>query len=212
LGVVKGSYERAQPEVRANFERSVTILSKFANVTHDVEFPDYPYSEMLRTILYSEGASAFRELIDKGQMREMRNQADRIGGYLGMMVSAVDYLQAQRVRKLARLAIDELLAKYDALVGPTEWEVSGRVGEPFDRTTSRSAKQRELEARGPELVPAGNLAGVPAITVPNGFGQNNLPTGLQFLGAAWSERTLVAIADAYQRATDWHKRRPPAVV
>jgi aspartyl-tRNA(Asn)/glutamyl-tRNA(Gln) amidotransferase subunit A len=61
------------------------------------------------------------------------------------------------------------------------------------------------------LVPAGNIAGVPALTIPSGFGQNQLPTSLQLMGAAWSEATLIAIADAYQHATDWHTRRPPAL-
>jgi aspartyl-tRNA(Asn)/glutamyl-tRNA(Gln) amidotransferase subunit A len=44
--------------------------------------------------------------------------------------------------------------------------------------------------------------------VPNGFGQNGLPTSLQLIGRAFSEATLIAIADRYQQATDWHKRRP----
>jgi aspartyl-tRNA(Asn)/glutamyl-tRNA(Gln) amidotransferase subunit A len=46
--------------------------------------------------------------------------------------------------------------------------------------------------------------------VPNGFGKNNLPTSLQFLGRAYSEATLVALADRYQQDTDFHARRPPA--
>jgi aspartyl-tRNA(Asn)/glutamyl-tRNA(Gln) amidotransferase subunit A len=53
--------------------------------------------------------------------------------------------------------------------------------------------------------------GVPAVAVPNGLGQNNLPTSLQFLGRAYSEGTLLALADRYQSLTEWHKARPPAV-
>jgi Asp-tRNA(Asn)/Glu-tRNA(Gln) amidotransferase A subunit family amidase len=45
--------------------------------------------------------------------------------------------------------------------------------------------------------------------VPNGFGEDRVPTGVQFVGSAWSEATLIAIADAYQQRTDWHTRRPP---
>jgi aspartyl-tRNA(Asn)/glutamyl-tRNA(Gln) amidotransferase subunit A len=60
------------------------------------------------------------------------------------------------------------------------------------------------------VIPAGNLAGLPALCVPNGIGKNNLPTSLQFLGRAHSEATLVALADRYQQDTDWHTRRPPA--
>ncbi len=61
------------------------------------------------------------------------------------------------------------------------------------------------------MIPAGNLAGLPALCVPNGIGKNNLPTSLQFLGRAFSESTLVALADRYQQDTDWHTRRPPAI-
>ncbi len=215
LGVVKASYERAQPEVKANFEKSVEVLSKFADITHDVEFPDFPYGQILSTILYSEGTAAFRELVETGRMREMQNHADRIGGYIGMTISAVDYLQAQRVRKLARRALDELLSRYDALLGPTTTAVSRRVDEPFNRPAagaSRGATSAVPQQQAAPLVPAGNVAGVPAITVPNGFGQNNIPTGLHFLGAAWSEQTLIAAAAAFQQATEWHQRRPPKLM
>jgi aspartyl-tRNA(Asn)/glutamyl-tRNA(Gln) amidotransferase subunit A len=42
----------------------------------------------------------------------------------------------------------------------------------------------------------------------DGFGKNNLPTGLQFTGRAWTEARLIALARQYQAATDWHTRRP----
>lgn len=61
---------------------------------------------------------------------------------------------------------------------------------------------------GPPIIQAGNLAGQPALAIPNGFGPNNLPTGIQFTGKAWSEARLLSIAHAYQQATDWHTRRP----
>src|SRR2546430_4478222 len=58
------------------------------------------------------------------------------------------------------------------------------------------------------LIPAGNLAGLPAIFFPCGFGSDGLPVGLQIVGPAFSEPLLVAIVSAYQRATGHHLRRP----
>ncbi|MCE9533461.1 MAG: hypothetical protein K8T89_20400, partial [Planctomycetes bacterium] len=59
-----------------------------------------------------------------------------------------------------------------------------------------------------EVISAGNAVGQPALSVPNGFGDNNLPTGLQFTGKIWSEATLLALARLYQNETDWHQKRP----
>jgi len=209
IGVVKGASDHVQPEIKENFEKSVQVLSNFCDVQQGVEFPDYPYTAILWIILGAEGASAYRELIDSGQMRELQNQGDRMGGYVGSMISAVDYLQAQRVRKKARLAIDEQLAKFDVLIAPSAGAGSRRVSESFNRPAGSSASgTRPTFPQGPALIPAGNIAGVPGLTIPNGFGQNRIPTGLQFLGAAWSEQTMLGIADAYQQETDWHRQRP----
>jgi Asp-tRNA(Asn)/Glu-tRNA(Gln) amidotransferase A subunit family amidase len=54
----------------------------------------------------------------------------------------------------------------------------------------------------------GNLTGLPTLCIPMGFGQGGLPLGLQFVGAAWDETTILALGEAYQRVTDWHRKRP----
>jgi aspartyl-tRNA(Asn)/glutamyl-tRNA(Gln) amidotransferase subunit A len=210
LAIARGTYERVQPEIRANFEKSVEVLAQFADVSHDVQFPDYPYPQMIGLIIAAEGASAFRDLTDTGRERELQNQTSRTTGYADSVVSAVDYLQALRVRKVARRAMDAFLANYDAVVAPTMSAVSRRVGEIWDRPAQTSALPRPANAQSLSLLSAGNLGGIPALTVPNGFGQDNIPTGLQFVGGAWSERTLIALAETYQSQTDWHTRRPPA--
>ena len=58
------------------------------------------------------------------------------------------------------------------------------------------------------LIAAGNLAGLPAVFFPCGFGTDGLPVGLQLVGRPFSEPLLVAIASAYQRETDHHAKRP----
>ena len=57
----------------------------------------------------------------------------------------------------------------------------------------------------------GNVAGLPAISVPSGFSEAGLPTGIQFMGRAYDENRVIAAARAYQSATDWHTRRPAGV-
>jgi aspartyl-tRNA(Asn)/glutamyl-tRNA(Gln) amidotransferase subunit A len=115
-----------------------------------------------------------------------------------------------------RKALDDLLGHYDALVCPTRGALAPPIGYDFDKppvapgAPSPSPSPSPGAPRAPAVIPAGNLAGLPALCVPNGFGKNNLPTSLQFLGRAYSEATLVALADRYQQDTDFHTRRPPA--
>ena len=59
------------------------------------------------------------------------------------------------------------------------------------------------------ISPEEEIEKMPALCMPNGFGENGLPTSLAFLGPAFSERRLVALGNAFQAATDWHLRRPP---
>jgi aspartyl-tRNA(Asn)/glutamyl-tRNA(Gln) amidotransferase subunit A len=209
IGVVKNGTARAQPEVAAAFEKSLEVLSSFATVERDVVFPDLPYGPAVSTIVDAEGAAAFRDLIESGRTRLLRAQADKVGGFGAILTPAVDYIDALRARVKMRAALDELLSRYDALVAPTGGAVAPKIGYDFDKPPTPTPPPPEGTPFAPATIPAGNLAGLPAIAVPNGFGQDGLPTSLQFLGRAWSEPTLLAIADRYQQASDWHVKRPP---
>jgi aspartyl-tRNA(Asn)/glutamyl-tRNA(Gln) amidotransferase subunit A len=209
IGVLKNATARAQPEVQANFEAALSVLAGFATLDRDVEFPDFPWGPAVGIIVDAEGASAFRDLIESGGTRKLRAKSDRWGGYPATVTLAVDYLEAMRGRVKMRAALDALLARYDAVVAPTRLTVAPRIGFDFDKQPGAPPPPPPDSPAPPATIPAGNLAGLPALCVPNGFGQRGLPTSLQLLGRAHSEATLIAIGDRYQQATDWHKKRPP---
>jgi aspartyl-tRNA(Asn)/glutamyl-tRNA(Gln) amidotransferase subunit A len=202
LGVMKDSYEKAQEEVRRNFLASVEVLRRFADVDMDVTLPgDFPYGPAVGTIVNAEGASAFRELITSGRVKELASPRGRLGGFSASLISAVDYLQAMRLRRPARRAWADFFTKYDALVAPSR----STVAYPADKNFEDAYPG--ITAASP--IGASNVVGVPAISIPNGFGQNNLPTGLQLIGPAWGESALIGFAARYQSETDWHRRSPP---
>jgi aspartyl-tRNA(Asn)/glutamyl-tRNA(Gln) amidotransferase subunit A len=200
LAVMNDSYEKAQPEVRENFLRSLDVLKKFATVEMDVKLPEFPYGPAVGTIVDAEGASAFRDLIESGRVQELASPTGRVGGYSASLVTAVDYLHAMRLRMPMRRAWNEMFSKHGFLVAPSRATISYPLNKTFD--------QAYPNIRTSSPIGASNLVGVPAISIPNGFGQNNLPTGIQFIGPAWSEAALIEMADRYQQASDWHKRRP----
>ncbi len=211
VGVLKGSTEYVHEEVARNFRDALAVLERFAEVTQDAVLPDFPYGLCTGSIVASEGASAFLELIESGRLKELRAKADRVGGYANAMTPAVDYLQALRLREKMRAPVAALFEKYDVLIAPSRDTVAIPIGTDFDKAfpeLNAERPQNFVSAAG-TLIQMGNLLGYPAISLPNGFGRQSLPTGMQLLAAPFREDALVGLGTAYQRQTDFHSRRPP---
>jgi aspartyl-tRNA(Asn)/glutamyl-tRNA(Gln) amidotransferase subunit A len=111
------------------------------------------------------------------------------------------YRKAMQVRTLLRRDFDEAFRGCDVIATPTAPEVAFRIGEK----TSDPLKMYLSDV----YTVSANLAGIPGVSLPCGFA-DGLPVGLQLLGRALDEATLLRVADAYQRRTDWHARHPEA--
>jgi len=203
IAVPKGCVEKVQPEVRTNFEAALRTLGDSITVTRDVEWPDLPWGPSVGAIVTAEGASAFLELIDSGDVTQLKCPADKTGGYSGLLLPAVDYLHAMRARRPMRAAMKKLFASYDAVATPTR----ATVAYPADKEFAQAYPP--TISGGPPVIAAGNLTGLPALAMPSGFGENGLPTSVAFMGAPFSEGLLCTIGAAYQARTDWHTKRPP---
>ena len=203
LAVPKGVTDKVQAAVRDNFETALKALGGDVEVTRDVEWPDLPWGPAVGTIVGAEGAAAFLDLLESGRVHQLKCPADHTGGYSALLLPAVDYLQAMRLRKPMKRAVAKLFERFDAVIAPTR----ASVAYPADRNFEQAYPG---VSGGPALIPAGNLCGLPALALPDGFGENGLPTSLSLMGPAFSEATLVRIAHAYQQRTDWHTKRPPA--
>jgi aspartyl-tRNA(Asn)/glutamyl-tRNA(Gln) amidotransferase subunit A len=116
------------------------------------------------------------------------------------------YLKAQQVRTLLRRDYDAAFAQADLIAMPTSPVPPFRLGEKTE-----DPLQMYL---GDVFTVSANLVGLPAVSIPCGFaaeGRTRLPIGLQLMGRAFEETTLLRAADAYERATRWHSETPPAV-
>lgn len=199
FGVLRGATERAQPEVAANFEASLAVLGQIGTL-EDVSLPDLPWDAAASVVVIAEGAAAFEEFITSGDCAGLTAPEDRVGLYHGLTLPAVDYLRALRLRRVGSRQLDDLIAPFDAIVAPTLPYVATPIDANFATWFGRD--------RGPSLGAAGNLCGLPSITVPNGFGERGLPTAFEFMGRAYAEDRILAAASAYQTRTDWHRRHP----
>lgn len=210
IAVPKGAADFVLPEVARNFNQSTEVLASLADVAFNVVLPDFPYGPVASTIVDAEGASAFYELIESGGLRQLRAEADRVGGYGGALVRAVDYLQAQRIRERMRKPFEELFQRYDVIAAPSRGTVALPLGIDFNKAYPElQSTPKDFVSPVGALISAGNLLGLPALALPNGFGRENLPTGLQLVSARLKESTLTALGSEYQKRTDFHRRRPP---
>jgi aspartyl-tRNA(Asn)/glutamyl-tRNA(Gln) amidotransferase subunit A len=110
------------------------------------------------------------------------------------------YLKAQQVRTLIGSDYEAAFEKVDVIALPTSPTGAFRLGERVSDPV--------LMYLADVFTVGANLAGVPAISVPCGFTEAQLPVGLQFTARKMDEATLLQVAGAYQHATDWHHRRP----
>ena len=198
LAVLKNAAEGAQAEVAANFERALEALEDVADI-EEIEFPEMPYEAVTRTILNAESASAFEDFIESGNVAGL-TAPECHHPHARLMVPAQDYIRALRIRgKVARIS-DEVMSGYDAVLGPTRPVTATPIDQDFRGVVAGTARDT--------LGAVGNSAGLPAISVPSGFSDEGLPTGIQFMGRAYDENRILAVARAYQSLTDWHTRHP----
>jgi Asp-tRNA(Asn)/Glu-tRNA(Gln) amidotransferase A subunit family amidase len=202
FGVIRDVAATAEDAVRDAFTSSLEVLGTIGTV-EEVTLADLPYEAITRTILMAEAASAFEDMIESGRIAELTAPEDRFTAYARDTILAKDYIRALRLRTRVVREADRVLSGLDALVAP------GRpaVASPIDREFRSAARGNVPDVMGA----IGNAAGLPAIAVPNGFTGAGLPTSLQFMGRAWEENTVLAAARAWQRLTDWHRRRPSGV-
>ncbi|CAN5852099.1 N/A [soil metagenome] len=199
FAVLKGSANDAQPDVRANFEVSLTVLGEIGSLT-EVDLPDFPFDAAASLVVIAEASSAFEEFLLSEASEQLTAPEDQAGLLHGLTLPAVDYLRALRVRRMGSRELDDLLSNFDAIVAPAMPYVATPLSDRFESWSSME--------RGPSLGGAGNLCGLPSISVPNGFGERGLPTGLELMGRAYNDGRVLAAAMRYQELTDWHTRKP----
>ena len=200
LGVIKDVTQGVDDAVRINFEKALTVLEEVATID-EVDLPDLPYEEITRTILFAEASSAFEDFVESGKTSELVDPADRYTPYARVTILAKDYIRALRLRGIMAREIDSHLSRFDALVGPTR----ALPSTPLDEEVPSAVRGATKDLMGA----IGNGAGLPAISVPNGFSEKGLPTGMQFMGRAYEENTIIAAARVYQSRTGWHLSHPP---
>jgi Asp-tRNA(Asn)/Glu-tRNA(Gln) amidotransferase A subunit family amidase len=175
--------QRARRQAGRLAERAVLAeLSAMGAELVPISLPAMPLQELL-IILSAEAAEAFNELTLDGRDEQLVRQIEQAWPNTfrtARLIPAVEYLRAQRVRRLLMREADDMITGLDAIVHPP---------------------------RGPMLL-LGNLTGHPTAVVPIGFREDGTPRGICFTGRLYDEARLMALAEAYQRRTPHHLSHP----
>jgi aspartyl-tRNA(Asn)/glutamyl-tRNA(Gln) amidotransferase subunit A len=196
------SPENADPAAATCFESAIAILSAQGATVVDVSLPYY--DEMVAADLLTLLAEGTAYHLPSLQARWADYAADtRRTLARGAMLSGADFVQAQRVRRVAVRALRAVYAQVDVVATPT---VS--TGAPvLEHMLSDSAEIGTLFRS--VHTPYWNSVGNPVLVVPMGLTADGLPLSLQLAGRPFDEATLLTVGHSYQGATDWHRLLPP---
>jgi aspartyl-tRNA(Asn)/glutamyl-tRNA(Gln) amidotransferase subunit A len=199
-------FDRVDSEVRHAIDAAAKTLESLGGRIEEVSLPHLSESVEPSTNIAMAEATRYHESQGYFPARAGEYGEDvRKRLEMGREVRAVDYLNAFVVKREAEHEFHRAFARVDAIIAPTLPIAAPRIGQNEVMIGGRKETVRSALVR---MNRPANLTGDPAISVPCGFTREGLPIGLQLIGARWSERRLLAIALAYEDATEWHKRHP----
>jgi len=213
-------------DVRASIDNALAEFEKLGAVRVPVSLPKTELSIPVYYVLapaeassnlsrfdgvrFGHRAAEYRDLLDmykKSRAEGFGTEVKRrilVGAYvLSHGYYDAYYLQAQKIRRLIAQDFQNAFAQCDVIMGPVAPSVAWNLGE-------KSADPVQMYLADIYTLSV-SLAGLPGMSLPVGPGRNARPVGLQMIGNYFDEARLLQVADAFQRATDWHKRAPAGV-
>jgi len=193
-------YDDLDAEVASAMEHALRGIETLVDEVKEVAL-DVPTDRRLQAAesyaVHAESIAKNPELYQAETLRRIRT---------GENVSAAEFIRLRRELEQSRRSIRKVFADVDVLVTPTIPMPAPAIADlKANPDALRPAELKLLRNTRPF-----NVWGLPAISVPCGFTQNGLPIGLQMAGPHWREDLVLRLANAYEQATAWHKRRCPS--
>jgi aspartyl-tRNA(Asn)/glutamyl-tRNA(Gln) amidotransferase subunit A len=196
--------EMLASEVRAAIAAALGVLESQGAHVVEVDVPDHLVScTAVWTIFSAEFAEHQRTLVQERASDYSKTVRDSILD--GEFIPATDYVRAQRVRQAIRAAYREVMEEVDVLALPVTPVPALKVGA---ETIDIDGHVQSIWPAFERYCPPFNATGLPALSVPCGFNQQNLPLALQLVGGHLGDWMVLRAGNAYQQATAWHESHP----
>jgi aspartyl-tRNA(Asn)/glutamyl-tRNA(Gln) amidotransferase subunit A len=190
-------FEQLDPEIDAAANRAVEVLVGLTGPARDVAIAAPDTYALLDAETYAYHAPLLADAANHALYQPLTLRRVMGGG----SVTAQVYIEQRRLMQIARNTIADVFAAVDVLLAPTCMAVPATIETVLANPAAEGSLIRNT-------LPF-NVFGIPAISVPCGFTRAGLPIGMQIIGPRLGEARVLALAHAYEQATDWHRREPP---
>jgi aspartyl-tRNA(Asn)/glutamyl-tRNA(Gln) amidotransferase subunit A len=198
IGVAHDYWNEVDGEIKSAVDSAVTALGKITAGAQEVELS----TETDRTLVRCEAYAYHQKYLSAKEKGYDPETLRRIGS--GADVTAPQYIQAQRELLQQRRQILQMFERIDLILTPT----TPMLAPTFTELQAAPDQLRNKEMIMLRNTRPFNVYGLPSISVNCGFSKSGLPIGLQIIGAPGSEGSVLGLAHAYQKQTDWHKHKP----
>lgn len=191
---------RTHPIVLKRVEEATAVLKSLGARIEEVKIPTLHLATVANAVIYyNEFWAAHKS--DAATVLRTGAAQRRARIYLGLLTGSADYIQAQRIRSRCRAELAEVFQKVHCLALPNQAGPAPRVEDvgPIDTLFKHVV---------PEFHGPFNLTGLPTLSVPCGFSDDNLPIALQLVGRAFDEPSVLRAGYTYQQHMKWYERRP----
>ncbi len=203
LGMPISYFDGVDAEVAAAVEKAIDLLARLTKGVAEVSLPGVTHLGSLGTL--GETLAWHEEYFRNAPGKYMLPERRRLQSIAEADPKAVDYIRARWEVELVRRKVDGAFKDFDLVVLPTQRIVAPTLDELLQRASEGAAGNPRVVSNCQPF----NVMGLPAVSIPCGFSKSGLPIGLMIAGPTFSEGKVLALAQAYEKATDWHLRKPP---
>src|SRR5215469_8578765 len=198
VGWLTNAWKTYDAKIGKILDATKSVLKHHFPAVHDTQLPEGPWEDAANLILSAEVGSAFGSFIRSGRVKELTDPLGRVAGYVSQSISGADYNNALRIRDLLQRRMSVIFDAFDVIAAASQ---------PVTATALDLNLITGLSFPDP-LGAIGNLCGLPAISVPCGFTEKNLPVGLQFVARAGDDAAALQAARTFQQSTTFHRKHP----
>ncbi|HTE43303.1 MAG TPA: amidase, partial [Steroidobacteraceae bacterium] len=203
LGAPVGYFDGVDAEVEKAVAEATAILAKLTQGIKEVALPSVTSMPNLGQL--GETLAFHEEYVKKQAGKYMLPERRRLESQAAANLKATEYIRAKWEVESLRRKVDDAFIDFDLVVLPTQRILPPTLDELIERAHDTKASNPRVTSNCQPF----NLMGLPAISLPCGFSKSGLPIGLMIAGPKFSEGKILALANAYEKATEWHKRKPP---